>query len=157
MSFKIAPSEETWRLAEKIRRRQHDQARRISAVNATPRRSPPVVGRDGELAILRRAWRSAAAGSGGVAVVHGAAGMGKTRLVSELVALASGQGAVSAVGASTPGCAPYWPWTELAGALLGSVGGVPERSPFTAALAPLLPTLIQPSAPGPPEFDAPHH
>jgi DNA-binding SARP family transcriptional activator len=151
--LKIAPSEETWRLAEKIRRRQHDRARRIPAVNATPRRAPPVVGRDGELATLRRAWRSAAAGSGGVGVIHGAAGMGKTRLVSELIALARGQGAVSAVGASTPGCAPYWPWAELAGALLGRLGGVPERQPFTAALAPLLPTQIQPSAPGPPDFE----
>jgi tetratricopeptide (TPR) repeat protein len=44
----------------------------------------PLVGRDSELDILQRAWDEAAAGRGGVVVVGGEPGIGKSRLVAEL-------------------------------------------------------------------------
>jgi DNA-binding SARP family transcriptional activator/tetratricopeptide (TPR) repeat protein len=45
----------------------------------------PVVGRDAELATLRRAWDAAAAGRSGLWVVSGEAGIGKSALVAESV------------------------------------------------------------------------
>jgi tetratricopeptide (TPR) repeat protein len=89
-----------------------------------------------------------------VVIVHGEPGIGKTRLVAELIELASHTGGLTALGATSPiGSPPYWPWAELASALLRGLGGVPDGEPFTTALAPLLPTLIQPAAPGPPDFE----
>lgn len=153
--LKIAPADETWQLAEKIRSRQQSQRPTMH----TPREfrrlaTTPLVGRDPQLQSLGQAWRLARRGEGGVAVVHGEAGMGKTRLVAELTELAGHTGALTALGTtSTIGCPPYWPWAELASALLRGMGGVPDGEPFTKALAPLLPTLIQPAAPGPPDFE----
>jgi tetratricopeptide (TPR) repeat protein len=86
--------------------------------------------------------------------VRGEAGIGKTRLVAELTELAGHTGGLIGLGTtSTIGCPPYWPWAELGSALLRGLGGVPDGEPFTTALAPLLPTLIQPAAPGPPDFE----
>ena len=44
----------------------------------------PLVGRDAELERLRDAWELARSNRGGVAVVSGPAGIGRTRLVAEL-------------------------------------------------------------------------
>ncbi|WP_041841303.1 diguanylate cyclase [Actinoplanes friuliensis] len=44
----------------------------------------PLTGRDAELETLRKRWAQAAAGRGGVAVLHGPSGSGKTRLAAEL-------------------------------------------------------------------------
>ncbi|WP_425564173.1 AAA family ATPase, partial [Pseudonocardia zijingensis] len=44
-------------------------------------RCPVVVGRAGELALVRRLVAAAAAGRGGALVVHGEAGIGKTALL----------------------------------------------------------------------------
>jgi len=58
---------------------------------------------------------------GGVAIVHGEAGVGKTRLVAELTELAGHTGGLTAIGTTpTIGCPPYWPWAELGSALLRS-------------------------------------
>lgn len=48
------------------------------------RATTPYVGRDRELELLRVCWSSAASGSGGLVLVSGEPGIGKTRLVSEL-------------------------------------------------------------------------
>ncbi|MEV6628953.1 ATP-binding protein, partial [Amycolatopsis sp. NPDC051114] len=56
------------------------------------------VGRAAELARLAERWRAAAAGRAGIVLVRGDAGVGKTRLVAELAALARAEGAVVAVG-----------------------------------------------------------
>jgi DNA-binding SARP family transcriptional activator len=55
-----------------------------------------LVGRSGELGVLQQQWRAAVAGHPGLALVRGAAGVGKTRLVAELAELARLQGAVVA-------------------------------------------------------------
>lgn len=153
--LKIAPADETWQLAEKIRGRQQRQHRKMRATTEFRRlATTPLIGRDGELRALGQAWRAARVGDGGVAVVRGEPGIGKTRLVAELTELAGHTGGLIAIGTTSMiGCPPYWPWAELAAGLLRGLGGVPEREPFTTALAPLLPTLIQPAAPGPPDFE----
>ena len=55
-------------------------------VDTTPERarSAPFVARDAEFRVLLRAWRTAADGRGRVALLSGAAGMGKSRLIREL-------------------------------------------------------------------------
>jgi DNA-binding SARP family transcriptional activator/tetratricopeptide (TPR) repeat protein len=155
--LKIAPSDETWRLAETIRTRQHRQAHTLLPViedARAQRRRRRLVGRDSEFALLDRAWQSARSGGGGVVIVHGEAGIGKTRLVAELGGIARRSGALIATGTTSAiNGAPYRPWAELGGAVLRGLGGVPEGQAFTTALAPLLPTHIQPGAPGPPEFE----
>jgi DNA-binding SARP family transcriptional activator len=55
-----------------------------------------LVGRGRELAVLRAAWQAAVAGAPSMAVVRGDAGVGKTRLIAELAALAGARGAVVA-------------------------------------------------------------
>ncbi len=63
------------------------------------RSGPPaaqLVGRSAELGSLHGLWRAAVAGRPGLGLVRGAAGVGKTRLVTELADLARGQGAVVA-------------------------------------------------------------
>jgi diguanylate cyclase (GGDEF)-like protein len=52
----------------------------------------PLVGRHAQIEELRACWSQARAGRGGVAVVAGPPGAGKTRLVRELVSAASGAG-----------------------------------------------------------------
>jgi hypothetical protein len=53
----------------------------------------PLCGRDGELASLADRWRRARGGSGGVALISGAAGIGTSRLARELAAaVRSGRG-----------------------------------------------------------------
>jgi hypothetical protein len=55
-------------------------------------RCPVVVGRQAEIAAARAAVWGAAAGDGGVLLVLGEAGVGKTRLAREAEALAQGRG-----------------------------------------------------------------
>ena len=59
-------------------------------------RSAPLVGRVAELDALTGALDDACAGTGRIAVVLGDAGIGKTRLVEELVMIAQGSGVVTA-------------------------------------------------------------
>lgn len=56
----------------------------------------PLIGRSGELAVLAELWRTAAAGTPGIVLVHGGAGVGKSRLVADLAQLALSQGAAVA-------------------------------------------------------------
>ena len=53
-------------------------------------------GRSAELGLLQDVWRAAAAGRCGLALVRGGAGVGKTRLVTDVAAMAQLQGAVVA-------------------------------------------------------------
>ena len=55
-----------------------------------------LVGRSAELGLLRNLWQAAVAGRGGLALVRGGAGVGKTRLVDEVAETARAQGAVVA-------------------------------------------------------------
>ena len=58
--------------------------------------APPLIGRSAELGTLEAVWRAAIAGGPRMALVRGGAGVGKTRLVTEVADLARGQGAVVA-------------------------------------------------------------
>ena len=102
----------------------------------------PFVGRDTELAALRERWTAAAAGFGGLVLVGGEAGIGKTRLVRELVAECEAQGAQCYAAATTvPETGPYQPFVTLLrtlAPLAASAGVDPIRLSAIAALAPAL-------------------
>ncbi|MEM7407161.1 MAG: AAA family ATPase [Pseudomonadota bacterium] len=57
------------------------RVRSVSEVDETRRDAYPLVGRDVELALLDRAWRTAASGQGQAVVLSGEAGVGKSRLL----------------------------------------------------------------------------
>ena len=67
----------------------------------------PLIARDAELATLRRLVAATAAGAGGVVVVHGEAGIGKSRLLSELRTLAVGAGLTVHSGRAVEGNGSY--------------------------------------------------
>lgn len=72
------------------------------------------VGRARELAELLAKLRAAASGHGGIVMLLGEAGIGKTRLAREFMTVARGQGAVVLSGRALEGegQAPYGPWVE---------------------------------------------
>jgi len=74
-------------------------ARRATAEPAVSRSglvAAALVGRSGEFGLLQDLWQAAAAGAPGLVLVRGGAGVGKTRLVTEIAATAQLQGAVVA-------------------------------------------------------------
>ena len=73
------------------------------------------VGRDEELADLRRALAAADGGRGGIVLVGGEPGVGKTRLAEEIVALARRRGMLAFTGrcSDIEGAPPYLPFVEI--------------------------------------------
>ncbi len=73
------------------------------------------VGRRAELAQLEAAVLAAAAGRGGLWLVTGEPGIGKTRLVTELAGRAAAAGARVLWGRcpEVPGAPAYWPWSQV--------------------------------------------
>lgn len=63
----------------------------------------PLTGRDQELSRLRARWDAAATGAGGLVVLRGDSGSGKTRLAAELAVHAEAAGAAVLRGAAIPG------------------------------------------------------
>lgn len=147
--LRVPPSEPTWKLAEHIRTGAGGPTRPASSGSARPPRARtqpiPLVGRRAQLDTLREAWTAATRGAGGLAVVHGEAGIGKTRLITELSQLVRRAGGACATGAP-PDLAgeAFTPWVEVCAGLVGQVSELPD-APWVDALAALVPTLV-PSA-----------
>ena len=81
--------------------------------------TPRLIGRDRPAGLLRAAIARAAESHGGLVLVTGEAGIGKTALVTEAAEEARRRGALVLSGScwdsgSTPG---YWPWTQVLRAL----------------------------------------
>ena len=159
----VAPVAETTALFEQV----YDGALDPPAVDAVPVAEPsappvpaavelPLTGRAAELAALDQAF-AAARPDGGVVVIEGEAGIGKTRLAHELVAKTRAAGGVALVAQCHDDEAglPYGPVIDLlrqaARLAAGSdwVAGVPDHSLADAAL--LLPELaaLRPGMPAP--------
>jgi hypothetical protein len=77
-------------------------------------RCPVVVGRDAEIAVLRGVLAAAREGRGGLAVLTGMPGVGKSRLLTDLVGSARHDGWIVATGRAISGHAatPYRPLAE---------------------------------------------
>jgi DNA-binding SARP family transcriptional activator len=91
-----------------------------------PPRSAPLVGRDAELEVLRRAAAGAAGGRGGAVTITGPPGIGKTALV-ERVADLLGTGGFATAWARCPeggGSPPFWPLAHI-GRQLRDAGALP--------------------------------
>jgi ABC-type oligopeptide transport system substrate-binding subunit/class 3 adenylate cyclase len=104
------------------------------AAEARPQRGLPgvetrLVGRSRELGQGREALEALRAGRGGVLVVAGDAGIGKSRLLNELRELAEGDGTSWLEGrcVSYGESLPYWPFRDLLrGEWIGAGGDEPE-------------------------------
>jgi DNA-binding CsgD family transcriptional regulator/tetratricopeptide (TPR) repeat protein len=112
--------------------------------------SPTLVGRVEELQTLEAAGRRAADGEPAVVLVGGEAGVGKTRLVTELIARSATGGTRVLVGGCVPvgdGALPYAPIVEALRMLVAEVGVAAVRGligPSWPELARLLPALGTP-------------
>ena len=88
-----------------------------TAAQSTPHGAQPplLVGREREQALLRDNLAATLAGRGGLVLIGGEAGIGKSALAEALLRDAEGQAALILVGrcydlTETP---PYGPWVEL--------------------------------------------
>jgi DNA-binding CsgD family transcriptional regulator/tetratricopeptide (TPR) repeat protein len=119
--------------------------------------SPTFVGRVEELQTLQAARVRAADGEPAVVLVGGEAGVGKTRLVTELTSRCTADRTLVLGGGCVPvgeGALPYAPIVEALRALLTDlgVGAVRELvGPSWPELARLLPALGMPDRTGPPD------
>ncbi len=100
-----------------------------------------LTGRGAELAALVGEWKAAHAGAGGVVIVEGEAGIGKTRMAAELAARATADGGRVALGAGVAleGSAPMAPWAELLDGVLTGLD-TPDTS-WRTQLGRLIPRL----------------
>ena len=111
--------------------------RATAALPVTLKRPPVLAGRAAEVGAVQRAWAE------GLAVwVEGEAGLGKSRLIAELL----GDGAGSAVGAGRPGDAGA-PYATLSRLLAPWLDGPALPAAAAAALAPMRGTSAAGAAP----------
>ena len=115
------------------------------------------VGRQEELDSLRARLDEASAGHGGLTLLVGEPGIGKSRLAEELVRYARGRGVDVLVGRcwEAGGAPAYWPWVQSLRSYLGEhetrtvredLGtGAPEIAQVLPELRERLPDLPQPS------------
>ena len=135
--FGTGPSDDTRALARSVR----VDAMPGSPPPVRPNRSskPPVgalVGRSGPLSVLETAWARATAGDGGVAIVSGAAGIGKSRLVDELAARAGPEALViRGVAAEVEGSPPLAPWSEALDEIASAIPAPPPSATWAGDLA----------------------
>jgi len=105
-----------------------------------------LVGREAEISLLEDALLAALRGDGGVVIVGGEAGMGKTRLVADLVDRARRRGCVVVSGACSEAelSLPYLPFLEAIGNHLAKTDVVALRErlgPAAEELAQLFPQM----------------
>jgi DNA-binding SARP family transcriptional activator len=140
-----------------VRRPAADAAAPADPFPTTPGRLP-LVGRDADLAVLRQDLDAARSGHGRVTLVGGEPGIGKTRLVEELTAEATGQGATTVWGRCYEGrgAPPFWPWTQIADGLLAAfddatlVAALGNGAADLAQIVPEVKDLVDDYAPPPP-------
>ena len=137
----VVPAALTRELADELRH----LAVEATGTPAVPAAFRPftLVGRNRELRELERAWSLASSGGGGVAVITGEPGIGKTRLAVELLARVSDQAARTASGAALDlaGAAPLGLWAELIRGLVDQLEPPPPDAAWPSDLAVLAPDV----------------
>ncbi len=138
----LVPSASTRRLAERLREDATLPEPPLPTVEHEAG-VPALVGRDRELGELLAAWDTAAGGAGGVVLITGEGGIGKTRLAAELTARATAAGARTAIcaGFDLAGAPPMGLWAELISELCGTLEAPPLQASWPSDLATLVPEL----------------
>ena len=115
-------------------RREANRARRALPF-ASRSLTEPFLGRESVMRRLAGALSDAQAGSGGLWLLVGDAGIGKTRCAGELATAARRANVAVCVGrcTSTEGAPAFWPWIQNpARSLRGSEGSAPRREAVSA-------------------------
>ena len=120
----------------------------------------PFIGRRAELAAMQRRLELSAAGQGGLVLLAGEPGIGKTRLAEELARDADGRGHAVAWGHcyEGEGAPSFWPWAQVLRALVAADESGRIRAalgPRAAELALVVPELreVLPDLPDLPPID----
>ncbi|MGH7819969.1 MAG: ATP-binding protein, partial [Candidatus Binatia bacterium] len=102
---------------------------------------PDFVGRDREFSRLEAGLQEALDGKGRLYLIHGEAGIGKTRLAEEIARRAAARGAVVLRGRcwQGDGAPAFWPWVEVFRDLVGRNAAVSAPPPEVAGFAQLVP------------------
>jgi len=109
--FWLKGFQEKWRLHEVL----WSEGRARTASPLGPAERTPLAGREEEMADLRRLLDQALGGRGGMALIGGEPGLGKTRLAEEVLEEASGRGFLALTGRcyEMEGAPPYMPLVEI--------------------------------------------
>jgi predicted ATPase len=117
----------------------------------------PFVGREAELAALTADLEAALAGRGGMVLLAGEPGIGKTRLAEELAAQASARGVLVLWGRcwEGEGAPAFWPWVQVVRAYVQTSDPAALRQDMGAGaadIAQIVPTVGEclPDLPAPP-------
>ena len=137
----VAPAPVTRELADQLRHPAVEEPRAASVPSAL--RPFALVGRERELSELAHAWSRARSGNGGVVVLTGEAGIGKTRLAVELLTLVTDQGGrtASCAALDLAGTAPLGLWGELIGELVDQLEPPSPDAAWPSDLAVLAPDV----------------
>jgi len=119
-----APAPETVRLVERLREARIGRRLQTAPDAGSGRTRSPLIARAPALERLTGAWEAAGRGNGQLVLVEGRPGLGKTRLIEELVARARLDEATVARARSVPADRER-PWSGLAGLLAESFGEAP--------------------------------
>jgi len=145
----------------------HDVGAALPETAVPARTAPAFVGRDDELATLHELLRQAREGTGSLVEVLGEAGLGKTRLVDELLRSAPDVRVLTSSCAAYQSLSPYFPFRALlrqaldlpesisapaAGECLLAV--LARRAPDLLPWAPLIAIPLAADVPSTPEVDA---
>ncbi len=147
----VAPMPETVALRRSILRNDVlpgslDRAIPAQGQAGRPTRVLPFVGRRRELAKLRAAWTRAARGAGAFMLLSGEAGVGKTRLASELARVVQSEGGRVLIGTTAaPESIPYQAIIEALRSGLPLLLARPPGRARRSTLARLLPELRDPN------------
>src|SRR5688572_15524206 len=115
-------------------------ARRLRETLPMPVGSLAFVGRGADLAALRAGIAAAVTGRGGLWLLTGEPGIGKSRLAEELVRAAGDRVTALWGRCSEAGGAPaYWPWIQILRALVRRGGSAVPGDRAVAQLVQLLP------------------
>lgn len=119
--------------------------------------SATLVGRDAELCALDQRIEQAERGQGGLLLIEGEPGIGKSALVQELARRAQARGLLVLWGKAWEegGAPPFWPWVQVLRALLERQGSAAQRALLEAfsELRAIVPELAEPQSARPAEID----
>jgi DNA-binding CsgD family transcriptional regulator len=120
----------------------------------------PFVGREAELAVLTADLDAAVGGRGGVVLLAGEPGIGKTRLAEELAAAAASRGVLVLWGRcwEGEGAPAFWPWVQFIRAYIRTADPVGLRQDMGAGaadIAQVVPAVreLLPDLPAPPPVE----